>query len=69
MPWKDGELQKDVLARWAANAPLAFIDQYVGDLRRYDAISIDVGDEDGLRFDTARLSEVLDRYGIAHGFE
>lgn len=69
LPWKDGEIQPDVLARWTANAPLAFVDQYVGNLRRYDGIALDVGDEDGLRVDTRRLHEVLDTYGIAHDFE
>lgn len=47
LPTKDGVPQPDVLARWAANAPLAFVDQYVGGLRRYRAIAIDVGDRDG----------------------
>lgn len=69
LPMKDGAVQAEVLAKWAANAPLAFVDQYVGNLRRYAAISIDVGDEDRLRQDSAKLHEVLDRYGIAHGFE
>ena len=69
LPTKDGVPQADVLARWAANAPLAFVDQYVGSLRRYRAISIDVGDQDGLRADAGKLHEVLDRYGIANGFE
>ncbi len=69
LPTKDGVPQPEVLARWAANAPLAFADQYVGSLRRYRAISIDVGDRDGLRADASRLHEVLDRYGIANGFE
>ena len=55
--------------KWAANAPLAFIDQYVGNLRDYRAISIDVGDQDGLKADTAKLHDVLDSYGIKHGFE
>jgi hypothetical protein len=32
---KDGIAQPEVLARWTANAPLAFVDQYTGDLRRY----------------------------------
>jgi hypothetical protein len=58
-----------VLAKWAANAPLALVDQYVGNLRQYRAISIDVGDQDGLRADAARLHEALDKYGIANGFE
>ena len=69
LPVKDGVPQADVLARWAANAPLAFIDQYVGSLRRYRAIAIDVGDQDGLRNDSGKLHEALDRYGIANGFE
>jgi enterochelin esterase-like enzyme len=69
LPTKDGVPQPDVLAKWAANSPLAFLDQYVGNLRQYRAIAIDVGDQDGLRADTLRLHEALDKYGIAHGFE
>ena len=69
LPTKDGVPQPDVLARWAANAPLAFADQYVGNLRQYRGIAIDVGDEDRLRDDAGRLHEVLDRYGIANTFE
>jgi len=69
LPTKEGAPQPDILAKWAANAPLAFMDQYVGSLRRYRAISIDVGDQDGLRADTVRLHEVLDKYGITNSFE
>jgi enterochelin esterase-like enzyme len=69
LPTKDGTPQPEVFAKWAANAPLAFVDQYIGSLRRYRAISIDVGDQDGLRTDTAKLHEVLDKYGIANSFE
>ncbi len=69
LPTKDGKPQPDVLAKWAANAPLAFIDQYIGNLRQYRAISIDVGDQDGLRTDTAKLHDILDNYGIANTFE
>ncbi|AJP72512.1 alpha/beta hydrolase [Sphingomonas hengshuiensis] len=69
LPTKAGVVQPEVLAKWAANAPLAFVDQYIGALRRYRAIAIDVGDKDGLRFDAQKLHEVLDRYGIANGFE
>jgi S-formylglutathione hydrolase FrmB len=69
LPTKDGVPQPDVLARFAANAPLAFIDQWVGNLRRYRGIAIDVGDQDGLRADSARLHDALDRYGIANAFE
>jgi len=69
LPVKDGAAQPDVLAKWAANAPLAFVDQYVLDLRTYRAIAIDVGDQDGLRVDAAKLHDALDRYGIANNFE
>jgi enterochelin esterase-like enzyme len=69
LPRKAGEPQPDVLAKWAANAPLAFIDQYIGNLRQYRAISLDVGDKDGLRADTGKLHDVLDKYGITNSFE
>ena len=68
-PTKDGVPQPDIVAKWAANAPLAFIDQYIDNLREYKAISIDVGDQDGLRGDTVKLHEVLDTYRIPNGFE
>ncbi|WP_082463373.1 alpha/beta hydrolase [Sphingomonas sp. Leaf34] len=68
LPIKNGVVQPDVLARWAANAPLAMLDQYVGNLRRYRAIAIDVGDKDDLKDDAARLHAALDRYGIANNF-
>jgi len=69
LPTKDGQPQPDVLAKWTANAPLAFIDQYIDNLREYRGISIDVGDQDGLRVDTAKLHDVLDKYGITNSFE
>ena len=69
LPTKNGEPQPEVLAKWAANAPLAFIDQYIDSVRRYRAIAIDVGDQDGLRVDTQKLHDVLDKYGIANSFE
>jgi enterochelin esterase-like enzyme len=64
-----GAAQQEVLAKWAANAPLAFVDQYIGNLRQYKAIAIDVGDQDGLRLGASKLHEILDSYGIANSFE
>ncbi|MGR4864776.1 alpha/beta hydrolase [Caulobacter sp. LARHSG274] len=69
LPVENGQVRPDVLAKWAANAPLAFVDQYVGALRRYKAIAIDVGDRDGLKVDAAKLHEAMDRYGVANSFE
>jgi enterochelin esterase-like enzyme len=69
LPIKDGTARPEVLAKWAANAPLAFIDQYIGNLRQYRAITLDVGDQDRLRTDTGKLHDVLDLYGISNSFE
>jgi hypothetical protein len=69
LPTKDGVVQPTVLARWAANAPLAMVDQYIANLRRYAAIALDCGDLDGLRTDTAELHRILDSYGIANRFD
>lgn len=69
LPTRDGTPRADVLARFAANAPLAFVDQWIGPLRRYRGIAIDVGDQDGLGADARALHEALDRYGITNTFE
>lgn len=66
---RNGEPQPDVLAKWTANAPLVFLDQYVGELKRYRGIALDVGDQDGLRTDTAQLHADMQNYGIASTFE
>ncbi len=64
-----GDQAQAVLAKWAANAPLAFVDQYIFELKRYRAIAIDVGDQDGLRLDAGKLHDALDQYGVANTFE
>jgi hypothetical protein len=69
LPTKDGIPQPEVVAKFAANAPLAFVDQYIENLKQYRAISMDVGDQDGLRFDAIKLHTLLDNYGVANKFE
>jgi len=69
LPSKDGKVNQDVIAKWAANAPLAFVDQYIGNLKQYRGISIDVGDQDTLRAGATTLHEILDSYGVANSFE
>ena len=69
LPIKDGKARDDIVAKWLANTPLAFVDQYVTPLRSYRAIGLDVGSQDGLKADAQALHEALDRYGIAHKFE
>ena len=69
LPTSNGVVDRSVLARWAANAPLSMLDQYVFNLRRYRAIAIDVGDRDGLKVDAAELHERMDAFGVGNTFE
>ena len=69
LPVKDGKPQPEIVAEWAANAPLAMIDQYIYNLRKLHAIGMDVGDKDGLARSNRQLSDVLSTYEIAHTFE
>jgi len=64
-----GKERPEILAKWTANAPLAFLDQYVTKVRKYRAIALDVGDKDTLVDDTRRLHEALDAQGIRNSFE
>ncbi|HEX5108362.1 MAG TPA: alpha/beta hydrolase-fold protein [Vicinamibacterales bacterium] len=69
LPTKNGEVVPAVAAKWAANSPLAMLDQYVPNLRKYKAIAMDVGLQDGLIGSNRLLDEALTRYRIAHTFE
>jgi hypothetical protein len=69
MPTKNGETQQDVINRWTANSPLVFVYQYISNLKDYTAISMDVGDQDGLRTDAGKLHDIMDTYGVANTFE
>ena len=69
LPTKDGVPRQEIVAKLTANAPLAFVDQYIGNLKQYRAIAMDVGDQDGLRTDAGKLHDVFDKYGIANSFE
>jgi S-formylglutathione hydrolase len=69
LPVKDGKVQPAIAAKWVANAPLAIIDQYMGNLKKLRAIAIDVGDKDGLSNSNKELSRVLTDNGLANTFE
>jgi S-formylglutathione hydrolase len=70
LPTQNGRWRPEVAARWAANAPLAMLDQHVFDLRRLRAIGIDAGTREPTIGPTTRaLHELLDRYRIRHAFE
>jgi enterochelin esterase-like enzyme len=69
MPTKDGVAVPEIQAKFTANAPLVFVYQYIGNLKQYRAISMDVGDQDGLRIDAGKLHDIFDNYGIMNSFE
>ena len=69
LPSPAGAPDNGVLGRWAANAPLSMLDQYIFNLRRYHAIMIDVGDQDGLRVDAKTLHDRMAASGVANDFE
>lgn len=64
-----GLVQYDVIARWAANAPIAMLPQYLPALRRMAGIAIDIGDSDELLADDTRMHLELERFGIEHDWE
>src|SRR5262245_31686382 len=70
LPVQNGEPNPTVLAKWSANAPLAMVDQYIGNLKKMNAIAVDAGDADEPIATTVRtLHGMLDAYGLAHTFE
>lgn len=69
LPGTEGPEAALVAAKWAANSPLAMIDQYIPNLRLYDGIGMDVGTQDGLNVSNKQLADVLTAYGIDHSFE
>ena len=71
-PFKDGEPQPLILAKWAANSPLAMIDQYVTNLKKYHAIMGDFGLQDagpGIVATNKQMDQILTDFGVTHTFE
>ena len=70
LPFRDGEVVPDVLARQQANATLVAIHQYIPNLRKLKAIGMDAGTKDvSISGTTKQLDQVLTDYGIPHFYE
>ena len=69
LPIKDGKVRPDIVAKWAANAPLEMIDQHVSSLQAYYAIAIDIGTKDNLLASNRELHDAMVRLRIPHGYE
>ena len=77
LPIENGKERSEIIAKWAANAPLTMVHQYVPNLRKYRAIAFDIGDKDVVDTGTEEvmlqpakdMDRILDDYGIDHTFE
>ena len=69
LPTVDGQIQPLVAARWVANSPLVFVDQYVPSLRSMRAIALDVGDKDPFVTTNRQLADALTRLDVPHTIE
>lgn len=65
----DGTVDRMVLARWAANSPLAMVSGHVEALESFDGVALDVGNRDGLMRDDTLIHEELAKFGIEHFWE
>lgn len=67
LPVQDGELHLDIVAKWAANAPLTMVHQYIPALKEFTALIIDAGDRDvGINATVHELDAILNSYGVSH---
>jgi len=69
LPVEDGTVHPQIAAKWIANSPLAFVDQYASNLKKYHSIRMDVGDKDNLAATNKLMDESLTRLGVTHTFE
>ena len=69
LPTKNGEVVPEVAVKWAANSPVAMLDQYVPNLKKLNGIALDIGLQDGLITGNRLLVERMTAFGIPHTFE
>jgi enterochelin esterase-like enzyme len=69
LPTKEGQLVPAIAAKWVANSPLAMVDQYSSNLKKYKAFMMDCGLQDGLQGSNKELDESLKRLGVPHTYE
>jgi enterochelin esterase-like enzyme len=70
LPWRNGQPDPAIEAKFAANAPLAMIDQYIPGIKALHAIAFDAGDKDtSIAAAIKTLDQILSSYGITHTYE
>jgi S-formylglutathione hydrolase len=67
LPVIDGKPVPEVIAVWAANAPLAMVHQYIPSLKSFAAVAFDAGQGDaGIAATVSTLDQILTGYGVPH---
>ncbi|WP_198512305.1 alpha/beta hydrolase family protein [Flavobacterium sp. 1] len=67
LPVKSGKPVPEIMAKWSANAPLVYIDQYISALAKMQAIGFDAGDKDAaIALTVKSLDSTLTSYNIQH---
>lgn len=70
LPVKGGEPQPMVTAKWAANAPLATLDQHIATIKQLHALAFDAGSKDeSIAANIKVLDGMLTNYKIPHTYE
>jgi S-formylglutathione hydrolase FrmB len=69
LPTEGGQIRPEVIARLAANAPVAMVPQSLFQLRRLKAIAFDMGTRDNLISGTIALDRVMTEQGLTHTYE
>ena len=69
LPTKDGKVVPEIAAKWIANSPLAMVDQYSSNLKKYKSFMMDCGLQDGLQGSNKEMDEALTRLGVPHTYE
>jgi enterochelin esterase-like enzyme len=69
LPTKDGQVVPAVAAKYLANSPLAMVDQYSSNLKKFKAFMMDCGLQDSLQASNKELDESLTRLGVPHTYE
>ena len=69
LPVKDGKVRPEIVAKWAANAPLEMLEQHVEALRQYYAIAIEIGTMDSLLQSNQQLHTALTKLRIPHSYD
>lgn len=67
LPVQSGKPAAEIMAKWSANAPLVYLDQYVSVLGKLQGIGFDAGDKDAAIASTIKsLDSALTVYKIPH---